>query len=150
MKIRSNAFGNNQKIPKKYTCDGNLSEGEINPPLEISGVPEGTVSLALIVHDPDAPVPGGWTHWIIFNINPTVLKIEEKSFPTGAIEGTTSSGKPGYNSPCPPIGVHHYQFKLLALDIKLDLNESAKKSDVEQAMQGHILEEQMLVGLYER
>jgi hypothetical protein len=145
MKLVSSVFENNGNIPAKYTCDGE----NINPPLEISGVPEGAKSLVLIVDDPDAPA-GDWVHWTIWNITLDIKAISENSVPDGSVEGTTSFGKPGYGGPCPPSGTHHYQFKLYALDTLLTLESSAKKKDIERAMEGHILDKTILVGLYQR
>lgn len=145
MKLTSPAFGNNLPIPSKYTCDGE----DINPPLEISEVPEGTQSLVLIMDDPDAPV-GIWDHWVVWNINPSIISIEENSVPEGAVQGMNSFGKQPYGGPCPPSGTHHYHFKLYALDTKLELDPSSKKEDVEKAMEDHILEQAELVGLYQR
>lgn len=145
MKIESSAFGNNQSIPSKYTCDGE----NISPPLKISGVPEGTKSLVLISDDPDAPM-GTWVHWTVWNIDPQTQEIAENSLPPGAVEGETSFGKPGYGGPCPPSGTHRYFFKLYALDTSLDFDSSAKVKDIEQAMQGHVLDSAELVGLYKR
>jgi len=146
MKITSPAFENNGNIPSKYTCD----ETGINPPLEFSGVPADALSLALVLHDPDAPVPGGFTHWIIFNMDPKTAGTKENSKPESGIEGTNSDGKAGYASPCPPSGTHHYHFTLYALDEKLKFDESAKRSDIEKAIAGHIIEQAELVGLYQR
>jgi Raf kinase inhibitor-like YbhB/YbcL family protein len=146
MELKSSAFENNANIPEKFTCDG----ANINPPLEIFGVPEGAKSLTLILHDPDAPKASGWTHWTIFNIAPDTSGIAENSSPAGAVEGMTDFGKPGYGGPCPPSGTHHYQFKLYALDTTLTLDSSAKKEDIEKAMDGHILEETIFIGLYQR
>jgi len=146
MKISSPAFGENESIPSKFTCDGE----SISPPLEITGVPGNAQSLALIIDDPDAPMAGGFVHWVVFNINPDTKEIKENSVPENAIEGTTSAGQPGYVGPCPPTGTHHYQFKAYALDTTLDLDSSAKREDVEKAMEGHILDQAMLVGLYKR
>jgi len=146
MFISSPAFKHNGLIPKKYTCDG----GDINPPLYISGVPaSATKSLALIVDDPDAPV-GTWVHWTLWNITPQTAEIPENSAPLGAFEGTTDFGRPGYGGPCPPSGTHRYFFKLYALDILLTLPSTARKADVEKAMQGHIMDKAELIGLYKR
>ena len=145
MKLSSPVFENNGIIPPKFTCDG---EG-VNPPLEISDVPAGAKSLALIVDDPDAPA-GDWVHWTVWNIKPDTKLVDENSVPPEAIEGITDFGKPGYGGPCPPSGTHRYQFKLYALDISLDLDSGAKKADVEKAMEGHILDQTDLVGLYQR
>lgn len=143
--ITSSAFSHNGKIPASYTCDGD----DTRPPLEISGVPEGTQSLTLIVHDPDAPVRGGWTHWVVFNIPPTVSVIEEGTEPSG-VPGKNSWGRTGYGGPCPPGGVHRYFFKLSALDSLLALPEGSDKSEVERATGGHLRAEAELMGLYER
>jgi len=145
MKLESPVFIDNEKIPVKYTCDGE----DVNPPLIISGVPVGAKSLALIVDDPDAPM-GDWVHWLVWNINPQIRKIEEDSVPDGGKEGMTDFGEPGWGGPCPPSGQHRYQFKLYALDTLLDLDEQATKADLLAAMQGHVLAEVKLVGLYQR
>lgn len=145
MIIKSKAFENNEKIPAKYTCDGE----NINPPLEIEGMPQEAQSLVLISDDPDAPA-GTWVHWLVWNIDPTTKKIEENSVPSGASEGITSFGRPGYGGPCPPSGTHHYYFKVYALDSKLDLSPAGNIDDLERAMDGHILDKAEIVGLYSR
>ena len=136
MKITSPAFSNNQTLPAKYSCDG---EG-INPPLGFSEIPINTKSLALICDDPDAP-SGSFCHWLLWNINPQETQI-------AATQGINSGEKPGYYPPCPPQGVHRYIFSLYALDIELDLPSSADKSQLEQTIQNHILEQVELTGLY--
>lgn len=145
--LSSSAFEEGGLIPSKYTCDGE----NVNPELSISGVPEGTVSLALIMDDPDAVKPAGhvWDHWVKFNIPPTVTKIDENSDPEG-VSGITSREVLTYGGPCPPDGEHRYFFKLYALDTKLSLREGATKAEVERAMEGHILEETQLMGRYDR
>lgn len=143
--LSSSAFTHEGNIPSRYTCDGE----DINPPLAISNIPEGTQSLALIVDDPDAPV-GDWVHWLMWNISPKTEKIGENSVPENAVEGMTDFGRVGWGGPCPPSGVHRYQFKLYALDTILNLPQSTKKRDLEKAMQGHILDEAKLIGLYKR
>ena len=145
MKIISSAFENNQMIPQKYTCDGE----NISPSLEIFDVPKNARSLALICNDSDAP-SGDFIHWLVWNIAPETRKIDEGTAPEGAILGITSSGQSNYASPCPPTGVHHYHFKLFALDAKLNLSQSAGKSELLKAAQNHILAEAELVGLYQR
>jgi len=145
MLIASAAFERNSSIPKKYTCDGE----NVNPPLTFSGVPENAKSLALIMDDPDAP-RGTWVHWTMWNIDPSTINITVGSVPAGAVEGTTSSGKSGYGGPCPPSGTHHYYFKLYALDTTLNLNKSLEKQGLESAMEGHVLGQAELVGLYSR
>lgn len=145
MKLASSAFADNNFIPAKYTCDGENA----SPPLEISGVPENAKSLVLIVDDPDAPA-GDWVHWTLWNIPPQTKNILENSVPAGATEGITDFNRPGYGGPCPPSGVHHYQFKLYALDTMLDLGSNAVKKDIEKTMNGHILVQNTLVGLYQK
>jgi Raf kinase inhibitor-like YbhB/YbcL family protein len=143
LSVMSPTFENNQLIPAKYTCDGD----DVNPPLAIEGIPEGTKTLALIVDDPDAPM-GTWDHWIVWNIPATTSKIAENTVP--GTEGLNDFRKRSYGGPCPPSGTHRYFFKVYALDVKLDLSQTARKRDVEKAMQGHVLAEGELVGLYRR
>ncbi|HLM83989.1 MAG TPA: YbhB/YbcL family Raf kinase inhibitor-like protein [Candidatus Bathyarchaeia archaeon] len=146
MKITSPAFTANASIPQKYTCDGK----GINPPLAVSDVPADAKSLALIVDDPDAPVPGGFVHWILLNVDPKTSEIGENSVPSEAIPGQNGANQSRYTGPCPPTGTHRYFFKIFALDSPLNLDSSAKREDVERAMSGHILDQAELVGLYKR
>lgn len=143
--IESTAFNNNEDIPAKYTCDGD----NINPELVFSEIPSDAVSLVLIVDDPDAP-GGTWVHWTVWNIDPGTTGIPENSVPGGSVEGNTDFGVPGYGGPCPPSGTHRYFFKLYALDTILDLATTATASDIENAMQGHVLGSAELIGLYSR
>jgi len=142
MEITSSQFKHNEVIPAKYTCEGE----QVNPPLDLSGIPENTQSLALIVDDPDA-LRGTWVHWVVFDI-PVVKHIEEDSVP-GKL-GLTDSGKMDYHGPCPPSGTHRYFFKIYALDTQLNLREGITKGELEKAMQGHILDKAELIGLYKR
>jgi len=145
MKIESDIFLNNEKIPVQYTCDG-----ESKPiPLKISDVSVEAKSLALIVDDPDAP-NGDFVHWLVWNIDPKTLIIGNEEILDGAVEGLTSLNKKGWVAPCPPSGVHHYNFKLYALDIILSLSESSTKADLINAMNGHIIDSATLTGLYGR
>ena len=143
LSVMSPAFENNKLIPAKYTCDGD----DVNPPLAIDGVPEGTKTLAVIVDDPDAPM-GTWDHWIVWNIPATASKIAENTVP--GTEGMNDFRRRAYGGPCPPSGTHRYFFKVYALDVKLDLSPTSRKRDVEKAMQGHVLAKAELVGLYRR
>lgn len=129
----------------KYTCDGE----DINPLLLIAGVPDGTVTLALIVDDPDAP-GGTWDHWVLWNIDPQTKIIKENSVPAGAIAGTNSAGKLEFHGPCPPSGTHRYFFKLYALNKELDLEEGATKEQLEKSMAGYIIEKAEVMGKYIR
>lgn len=142
MKISSVAFKHNDMIPRKYTCQGD----DVSPPLTIEGVPAGAQSLALIVDDPDAPM-GTWVHWVVFNI-PVTDRIEENTVP--GKQGRNDFGRNDYGGPCPPSGTHRYFFKLYALDTNLDLKEGILKRDLEKAMEGHILDEDELMGLYKK
>ena len=140
--ISSPAFEHNGNIPSQYACEGE----NINPPLVIEGIPEGTVSLVLIVEDLDAP-RGIFVHWVVFNINPVII-IDENSVP--GIEGTSSFGDIVYSGPCPPSGTHRYVFIVYALDTILGLDSTATKNDVIEAMEGHILAKGELIGLYSK
>ena len=144
LELTSPAFGDNEKIPSKYTCQGD----DINPALEIKNTPPETKTLCLIMDDPDAPV-GSWNHWIIFDFRPTD-QILEDSVPEGGMQGKNSWGRPDYGGPCPPSGTHRYVFKLYALNTQLNLEEGSRKRDIEDAMKGHIIEEAKLTGLYEK
>ncbi len=140
LEVASPAFENNGFIPAKYTCQGE----DINPPLVIKNIPEGTKSLVLFVDDPDAPM-GTWVHWVVWNINITG-EIKEDTIP--GVQGMNDFGRLDYGGPCPPSGVHRYFFKVYALDCLLDLPEGSSKKDVESAMQGHVLASGQLVGRY--
>lgn len=142
LKITSPAFANKGLIPAKYTCDGE----DVNPPLSIEGISEGTQSLALIVDDPDAPM-GTWDHWTLWNILP-LEKIEENNAP--GVEGLNDFNKHSYGGPCPPSGTHRYFFKVYALDTKLNLKPNSRKKDLEKAMKEHILARGEIIGLYKR
>jgi len=144
-RISSPAFNDNAPIPKKYTCDGS----DVNPALKIENVPSGAKSLALIVDDPDAP-RGTWVHWVVWNIDPEQSSIEEASAPGSALQGKNDFGKLDYGGPCPPSGTHRYFFKLYALDSMLTLRSGASKADIERAMEGHVLGQTRIIGLYNR
>jgi len=143
--LSSPAFQNNQPIPQKYTCDGE----DISPPLTIENVPEGTQSLVLIMDDPDAP-SGTWVHWIVFNIDPETTSIAEDSVPRDALQSSNSWRLTGYGGPCPPSGTHRYMFKLYALDFKIRVTKGNQVIDVEQEIQGHIIEQTTLIGTYSK
>lgn len=145
MQLTSPVFEPNEEIPAKYTCDGQ----NINPPLSIDAVPPNAQSLVLIVDDPDAPA-GAWTHWVVWNIDPKVGVITENSVPSGAVQGLNSFKNIVYGGPCPPSGVHHYYFKIYALDKVLELAEGADLKALELAMYNHIIDSTQLIGLYER
>jgi Raf kinase inhibitor-like YbhB/YbcL family protein len=143
MNITSPAFKHNEMIPVKYTCDG----ADVNPPLLFEDVPANAKSLALIVDDPDAP-RGTWVHWVVWNIAPDTREVPEKSVPKGALQGMNDFRKKDYGGPCPPSGTHRYFFKLYALDGVLTLGKNADKAALEAAMQGHIISQAEIIGLY--
>jgi len=146
LKLESTAFSGGEEIPRKH----GYKNGNISPPLKISEVPPGTESLVIIMDDPDAQAAVGkiWVHWIIWNISPNTTDIPESSVPIGAIEGQTDFGKKHYGGPAPPDKRHTYVFKLYALNTKLDLSQNSNKTDVENAMENHILAEAVLEGTY--
>ena len=143
MKITSSAFQQGGNIPSKFTCDGGES-----PPLQITGVPSGTKTLVLIADDPDAP-SGLFTHWLIWNIPPQTNSIAEGSAPKG-VHGANDFGKSGYGAPCPPSGTHRYYFKVFALDRELTLPAGARRSQLDEAMKGHVVAQGELMGRYAR
>lgn len=144
IKVSSPAFGHMQRIPKKYTCDGN----DISPPLKFENIPENAESLAIIVDDPDAPI-GTFTHWVAWNLDTAIVELEENA--RVDFEGVNDFGRLGYGGPCPPRGSEHrYFFKVYALDKKLELNKGASKEELEKAMKGHVIAKGELVGLYGR
>ena len=141
--VSSSAFSNNGMIPVKYSCEG----GESSPPLHIAEMPGGTKSLAIIVHDPDAPMAGGFTHWVMWNIS-TNGNIPENY--KGGEQGYNGAKQNGYKGMCPPTGTHHYHFMVYALDTKLTIDKNTDKAGLEKAMRGHILSQGDLVGLYKK
>ena len=136
------AFGSNAMIPAKYTCEGD----NVNPPLDIAGVPAQAKSMALIVDDPDAP-NGTFVHWVSWNI-PQTGHFKENNAP--GKNGMNGAKKSGYMGPCPPSGKHHYHFKVYALDMMLNLPDDTDKAGLEKAMSGHIVASGELVGLYQK
>jgi hypothetical protein len=142
MEIRTSAFRNNQRMPAKYTRFG----ANVNPPITIKNIPEGTKSLALIVDDPDAPAKT-WVHWVLFDI-PVTNSIKENSTP--GIQGRNDFDNNKYDGPQPPSGIHRYFFTIYALNTKLSLAQGSTKEMVLAAMEGCILDKANLVGLYGR
>ena len=142
LKLTSSAFSDGGEIPRE--CG--YKNGNKVPPLAVSGIPDGTKSLALIMDDPDAMGAVGkiWVHWVAWNIDPTKTELEL----TKLTEGMTDFGEVGYGGPAPPDKRHTYVFKLYALDSKLDLPDKSTKADVEKAMEGHIIEQATLEGTY--
>jgi Raf kinase inhibitor-like YbhB/YbcL family protein len=157
IQLTSTAFTQGHPIPKKYTGEGD----DVSPPLDWSNLPDKTKELALICDDPDAP-NGDWVHWVIYKI-PAGAKglpegVSRKSRlkePAGAVQGKNSwsSGEViGYRGPLPPPGhgVHHYHFKLYALDAPLEAEPGLEKKALREKLEGHILAEGELMGTYQR
>lgn len=141
--IGSTAFANNDLIPARYTCEGE----NINPAITIEEIPEGTKSLTLIVEDPDA-ADGTFVHWLLWNVRPMEMIIENAA---PGVQGKNSFGKTTYGGPCPPPGNdHRYVFKVYAIDKILDVHVGADKNALEHAMNGHILAQGEIVGVYRR
>jgi Raf kinase inhibitor-like YbhB/YbcL family protein len=157
MELTSTAFRDGQAIPKKYTGEGE----NVSPELHWTNVPDGTKELALICDDPDAPRADPWVHWVIYKI-PSMLdhlpegiaRTPRPSKPADVLQGQNSwpSDNIGYRGPMPPPGhgKHHYHFRLYALDTKLETERELTKEQLLELMQGHILAEAELVGIYER
>ncbi len=154
MQIFSESFEHDQEIPVEYTCDGD----DRSPPLAWSGIPDGTRSLALIVDDPDAPDPAApkmiWVHWLLYNLPPDCAGLPagtvSAGLPAGTGEGLNDWKRTGYGGPCPPIGRHRYFFRLFALDARLPDLAQPTRARLELAMEGHHLEEAILMGTYRR
>src|SRR4030067_528268 len=145
IQITSTAFNEGDKIPRLYTCD----DANVSPPLTWTGVPTTTVSLALVMDDPDAPA-GTWVHWVLYNLSPNLTGLEQGKSGNG-VDGKNDFNRSGYGGPCPPRGsTHRYFIKLYALDIQLDIKAGATKTQVENAMRGHILTQGQLMGRFGR
>jgi Raf kinase inhibitor-like YbhB/YbcL family protein len=153
-RFESPSFAHEGEIPRKHTCEGE----DVSPELRWSDVPEGAKSLALIVDDPDAPDPKApkmtWVHWVLYDLPATATclpeSVSDSALPEGTRQGKNDWGKTGYGGPCPPIGEHRYFFKLYALDGVLgDLSEP-KKAELLKAMEGRVVGEVQLMGVYEK
>jgi Raf kinase inhibitor-like YbhB/YbcL family protein len=152
--LMTSAYADGANIPAKYSCAG------VSPSLQWSYVPPGTVSYALIFHDPDVqhPPKNMWdvTHWIVWNIPGNLTQLPEGVAPTpqtpdGMTQGQNYKDVIGYAGPCPPPGKpHHYTFELYALDTKLDLGPNTPRADVVKAMDGHIVAKAVYIGLFHR
>ena len=151
LELTSPAFSDGSEIPRE--CG--YKHGNKVPPLKIDCAYTRIKSLALIMDDPDAMGAVGkvWVHWVIWNISPGALKeFQYENSQTPEIiqsdKGMTDFGEVGYGGPAPPDKRHTYVFKLYALDSWLDLPEGSTKSELEKAMEGHIIEQTQLTGTY--
>ncbi len=152
--LTSPSFRNNQPMPAKHSCEG----ADASPALKWEGAPAVTKSFALICDDPDAP-GGTWIHWVAYGIPVAITELPESvaktdtvAAPAGMKQGVNDFGRVGYGGPCAPRGhgVHHYHFRLYALDTELNLAPRVKRSQLDAAMKGHILAQAELVGTYQR
>jgi len=143
------------QVFNEFGCKG----GNVSPALSWSGVPAGTQSFALLVHDPDAPTGSGWWHWVVYNIPASTTSLpagagdpKKKLMPAGAVQGRTDYGTVGYGGPCPPPGKpHHYHFQLYALKVaKLDLPADASPAMVGFNARAQALGNAEIVALYGR
>jgi len=154
LSIRSPAFADHASMPRRYTAEGE----NLSPPLEWSGMPPGTKSVALIMDDPDAPDPAApqrtFVHWVLYQlpVGATALPAGASSsgLPPGTRQGLNDQDRAQYSGPAPPIGRHRYFIKLYALDRALPELEHPTKARLEAAMDGHVLASAELVGTYQK
>ena len=154
MRITSPSFTHGGEIPREHTCEGS----GVSPALVFSEVPEGTVSLALIVDDPDVPDPKHprrvWVHWVLYDLAPRCGGLPQgvgaSGLPPGTQHGTNDWGRTGWGGPCPPNGRHRYFFKLFALDVALGRRGLLAKGALLEAMEGHVVASAELVGTYQK
>ena len=140
--LTSPAFQTGGSIPDTYTCKGK----NISPPLHLEGIPEGATTLALIMHDPDAPA-GDFLHWSFWNISPITSDIDEDIPPVDTVEGTNGFGEIGYGGPCPPSGSHRYEFDLYALSRPLKLHIGAPRLELESELRSCTIARTTLIGM---
>lgn len=152
MKLICNELRDGKPIPRRFTCDGE----NLSPRFQWEGAPEAAKSFALIIHDPDAPRHDGFTHWVLYNIPPSVSEIPE-NVPKAqeevrglGVQGKNDAGQLGYMGPCPPSGSHRYFARLYALRKELSLKPGATREEVQSAMQGLEIEQAETMGTYSR
>ncbi len=145
LKVSSSAFDGHRQIPERHTGDGE----DVSPPLEWSGVPEGTQAFAVVCHDPDAPLVDGFTHWVAYGIPKDATGLPEGA--DDITHGTNSFGNAGYNGPAPPPGhgPHHYYFWVYALDSDLDLDPGLDRRGLHEQIEDHVIEQARVIGTYE-
>lgn len=145
LEVASPAFDHHKRIPDRHTSNGE----DVAPPLEWSGAPEGTKAFAVVVHDPDAPLVDGFTHWVAYNIPGDATGLPEGGG-DDLVHGTSSFGSTGYGGPAPPPGhgPHHYYFWVYALDEDLDLEPGLDRRALHERIEDHVIEQARLVGVY--
>jgi len=151
MKLTSTAFEKNADIPVAHSADG---DGSL-PPLAINDIPTETVTLALTCFDPDVPrdrrADGNFDHWVVWNLAPTDANIPTEHHHSGVV-GLNTFKEPGWVPCAPPVGdgPHRYYFTVYALDTTLDLPVNTTRAQLEQAIEGHVIEEAQLMGTFTR
>ena len=142
-------------VGSSFGCTGQNK----SPALEWSGAPPGTKSFAITMYDPDAPTGSGWWHWVVYNIPATTTSLPTGAgdagtaqLPTGAFQGLTDFGTPGYGGPCPPAGsTHHYVITVYALDDPhLDIAANMTAAYVGYIVRQHVLAKASLTAVYKR
>ena len=155
LELTSRAFNHAREIPKRYTAES----WNISPPLEWSDVPPETREFALICEDPDAPGNAPFVHWIVYGISANISELPEGMasegeirFPVFLRHGINSGSTIGYSGPNPPFwhGLHRYYFRLFALDAPIGLAPGASRSEFFSAIDGHLIEQTELLGVYEK
>lgn len=144
LRLTSPAFESHGRMPARHTSDAE----DVSPPLEWRGVPDGTAALAIVVHDPDAPLVDGFTHWVLYGIPAGTNSVPEGD--ERFVAGTNSMGHTGYNGPAPPPGHgdHHYYFWVYALDADLDLEPGLERRELLGRIEDHVIEQARLIGIY--
>jgi Raf kinase inhibitor-like YbhB/YbcL family protein len=144
LRIKSPAFEGHKRIPDKHTTNGE----NVAPPLEWSGAPEGTQAFAIVVHDPDAPLVDGFTHWVAYGIPASTTSLPEGG--EGPVQGVNSMGEEGYMGPAPPPGhgPHHYYFWIYALDENVDLKPGLDRRALHERIEDHVIEQARVIGTY--
>lgn len=146
LEVSSDAFEHHGRIPDRHTTEGE----DLSPSLSWSGLPEGTEAVAVVVHDPDAPLVDGFTHWVAYGITADADGLSEAD--DSVTHGTNSMGDEGYMGPAPPPGhgTHHYYFWVYALDQDLDLEPGMSRRELIDRIEDHVIEQARLIGTYER
>jgi Raf kinase inhibitor-like YbhB/YbcL family protein len=145
LRLSSPAFESHKRIPERHTGDGE----DVSPALRWEGAPENTKAFAVVVHDPDAPLVNGFTHWVAYGIPGGTTELAQGT--SEPIQGTNSFGNRGYNGPAPPPGhgVHHYYFWVYALDSELDLEPGLDRHALMERIEDHVIEQARIIGTYE-
>ena len=146
LRLSSTVFQNHRPIPARHTGDGE----DLSPPLSWDGAPAGTRAFAVVVHDPDAPLVDGFTHWVAYGISAETTELSEGA--EKLTQGVNSLGNQGYNGPAPPPGhgVHHYYIWVYALDSEVGLEPGLDRRALFERIEDHVLEQARLIGTYER